>query len=87
MFAFPNGQPYSCFNQTHIDLLRLMGADKIFYSSGGINEEAGAFLLNRIALTEFDNSQKKFWRKALSSLYTGNKPFGKVEIQSNNLIR
>lgn len=87
MFAFPNGQPYICFNQKHIELLRLMRADKVYYSSGGINEEPGAFLLNRIALTEYENSQKKFWRKALSSLYTGNKPFGKVEKPSNTLLQ
>jgi hypothetical protein len=63
MFAFPNGQPYTCFSQKQIDSLHSMGAARAFYSSGYLNKDGDAFLLNRTALTELDNSEKKLWSR------------------------
>ena len=75
MFGIPFGQPNSCFTQKHLDSLSRMGAKKVFYSSGGTNENKDDFTLNRIALTELDNSQRKFWVKILFGMFLGNRPF------------
>jgi peptidoglycan/xylan/chitin deacetylase (PgdA/CDA1 family) len=75
MFAFPNGQPYTCFTEKNVQVLKSMGEERIFYSSGGANEDHNIFLLNRTALTELENSKRKFWIRILYSLFMRNNPF------------
>ncbi len=84
MFGFPFGQPYSCFSQKHIEALNRLGASKVFYSSGGTNDNKDAFVLNRVALTELDNSQRKFWVRILFGIFLGNKPFKNHKNNSAN---
>ena len=66
-FAFPNGQPLSCFTKEHVKLLHNLGLDRIFYSSGGINSDKNDLLMNRIALFAEDNSPYKLFRRFRSN--------------------
>jgi len=71
-FAFPNGQPGSCFSQRHLSLLKEAGVKKIFYSSGGINDDTDKLLLNRTALFETDNTKWKLWKRLVIANLIGN---------------
>lgn len=62
-FAFPNGQPKTCFNERHIRLLKEMGAERIFSSSGQINSDKRPFLLDRISFGMYDQSNGAMWFK------------------------
>jgi peptidoglycan/xylan/chitin deacetylase (PgdA/CDA1 family) len=62
-FAFPNGQPKTCFNERHIRLLKEMGAVRIFSSSGRINSDKRIFLLDRISFGMHDQSNGAMWFK------------------------
>ena len=62
-FAFPNGQPDTCFSQRHLTLLKEAGVKKIFYSSGGINNDSSDLLLNRTVLFDADNTNWKLWKR------------------------
>ena len=62
-FAFPNGQPKSCFSERHIRLLKEMGAERIFSSSGQINSDKRSFLLDRISFGMYDQSNGAMWFK------------------------
>ena len=65
-FAFPNGQPMSCFTNEYVKLLHNLGLKKVFYSSGGVNSNKNNFLINRIALFEDDNTPYKLFRRFIS---------------------
>jgi len=73
MFSFPFGQPGSCFSRRQVDLLINAGAKKVFRSSGGINVDAYALYLDRIALTSWHNSSDRMFfqifRHRLKGLY------------------
>lgn len=62
-FAFPNGQPGTCFTERHIDLLRQLGAVRIFSSAGHINKDGNSYLLDRIALGRYDKTNATIWFK------------------------
>lgn len=62
-FSFPNGQPGSCFNIHHIDLLKKLKAKKIFSSSGNINTSKNNFLLDRVSFGPFDKNIYSMWFK------------------------
>lgn len=62
-FAFPNGQPGTCFKERHIDLLKQLGAVRIFSSSGHINIDCNSYLLDRIALGRYDKTNATIWFK------------------------
>ena len=66
-FAFPNGQPDTCFSQRHLTLLKEAGVKKIFYSSGGINNDSDDLLLNRTVLFETDNTNWKLWKRFVNA--------------------
>jgi peptidoglycan/xylan/chitin deacetylase (PgdA/CDA1 family) len=61
LFAFTNGQPGTCFDQREIDLLKELGAEKVFYSSGNTNSESNPYLLDRIGLSGLDDSDNYLW--------------------------
>ncbi len=65
LFAFTNGQPGTCFDQREINMLKELGADKVFYSSGNTNSEIGSYLLDRIGLSEFDDNDNYMWFRML----------------------
>lgn len=68
-FAFPNGQPKTCFNERHIRLLKEMGAERIFSSSGHINSDKRPFLLDRISFGMYDQSNGAMWFKVGLAYY------------------
>ena len=61
MFSFTNGQPETCFSGREIDLLKKLGARKVFFSSGGINRTPCKYLLDRIGLGESDKDEDHLW--------------------------
>ena len=61
IFAFPNGQPVTCFNKFHIDYLTKLGFTKIFYSSCGISLNFENRVLDRVILTEKETSKFNFY--------------------------
>ena len=71
-FAFPNGQPSTCFSQRHLNMLKKTGVKKIFYSSGGINNDFDELLLNRTALFESDNTYWKLWKRIANANHIAN---------------
>jgi peptidoglycan/xylan/chitin deacetylase (PgdA/CDA1 family) len=72
-FAFPNGQPDTCFSQRHLSLLKELGVKKIFYSSGGANNDSSELLLNRTAMFESDNTNLKLWKRIVNANRIANK--------------
>lgn len=63
-FAFPNGQPGSCFRVEHLALLHRAGARRLFAASGGVSHDIHAPLLDRIALTDVHDSESAMWYAA-----------------------
>lgn len=61
LFAFTNGRPQICFTLREVELLKGMGAGKIFSTSGGVNQDKGKFLQGRVALCEADNDAAHLW--------------------------
>ena len=53
-FAFPNGQPKTCFSKRHLNILIDKKINKFFSSSGKINFNPEDKLIDRIGLTEKD---------------------------------
>ena len=60
-FAFTNGQPGSCFTHREVNLLKELGAERVFFSSGNTNKDENAYLLDRIGLSELDRSDSYLW--------------------------
>lgn len=69
-FAFPNGQPGSCFNSENINSLKALGVLKAFSSSGNINMSEN-YLIDRIDLTNHEYNKIKFYYRMFIS-YFGN---------------
>lgn len=61
LFAFPFGQPGSCFSPHQADLLLANGAGKVFSSYPVPNREVSSPCLHRIGLTAFNDSPSKVW--------------------------
>ena len=61
MFAFPFGQPDTCFSKRQIELLIKSGAKKVFSSYALINSEVTAQYLHRIPLQSFNNTKAQIW--------------------------
>lgn len=61
LFAFPFGQPGTCFSNRQVDLVIRNGAKKVFSSTGNINWDISSLYLDRIPLTEFHNSDSRIW--------------------------
>ena len=60
-FAFPNGQPITCFNDSHVNQLQKSGFLKIFYSSCGISANYCSRILDRVILTEKETTKFNFY--------------------------
>lgn len=60
-FAFPNGQPGTCFTQEHVAILRTLGVPRVFSAAGGVNRDPGRFVLGRIALGPNDGTPERLW--------------------------
>ena len=63
LFSFTNGQPGICFSNREVDLLKVMGARKIFSSAGSVNHDASKYLLDRVSFSESDKDENHFWFK------------------------
>ena len=61
MFAFPFGQPGTCFSERQIELLIENGAKKVFSAYPIINSEVTAQYLHRIPLHSFNNTKSRIW--------------------------
>jgi peptidoglycan/xylan/chitin deacetylase (PgdA/CDA1 family) len=61
LFAFTNGQPDSCFSWRDIDLLKSLGAGRVFSTAGGVNRGRDEFFLGRVALCESDSTDAGLW--------------------------
>jgi peptidoglycan/xylan/chitin deacetylase (PgdA/CDA1 family) len=69
IFAFPNGQPGSCFNLQNIQILKQMGVLKAFYSSGNLNINSNNYLLDRMDLTNHEYGYNKFYLRIFISKF------------------
>ena len=61
MFAFPFGQPDSCFSNRQIELIIENGARKIFSTYPILNSDTSAPYMHRIPLNSFNNTKAKIW--------------------------
>ena len=61
IFAFPYGQPDTCFSYQQIELLIDNGAQLVFSAVPVINSNASALYLHRIPLHSFNNSKFRIW--------------------------
>jgi peptidoglycan/xylan/chitin deacetylase (PgdA/CDA1 family) len=61
LFSFTNGQPGTCFSDREVDLLKKLGAGKLFSAAGGINRDVSNYLLGRITLGENDKDEDHLW--------------------------
>ena len=61
LFAFPFGQPNSCFSENQVDLILNNGATKVFRSSGNINIDSSSSYLDRLSLTPGQKTPIQIW--------------------------
>ena len=61
LFAFPFGQPLTCYSQKQIDLLKQLKALKVFNSCGNINKNIDSYLLHRVSLDSFHSNSHRIW--------------------------
>jgi hypothetical protein len=61
MFAFPFGQPDSCFSNRQIELIIENGARKIFSTYPIVNSDTSAPYMHRIPLNSFNNTKARIW--------------------------
>ena len=61
MFAFPFGQPDTCFSKRQIELLLENGAKKVFSTYPVINSDVSAPYLHRITLDTVNNTKSRIW--------------------------
>ena len=61
MFAFPFGQPDTCFSGRQIELLLENGAKKVFSAYPVINSDISAPYLHRIPLHTLNNTKSRIW--------------------------
>lgn len=68
LFSFTNGR----FSGREVDLLKQMGAGKVFSTAGGVNRDVSKYVLGRMSLYESDKDQNHLWfqigRAALNNL-------------------
>jgi peptidoglycan/xylan/chitin deacetylase (PgdA/CDA1 family) len=61
LFAFPNGQPETCFTERDVSFIKSLGAEKVFSASGGVNYDSSDFMVNRMSLYEKDKDEDYIW--------------------------
>ena len=61
MFAFPFGQPGTCFLEQQIELLIENGAKKVFSSYPVLNSDVTTQYLHRISLRSINNTKSRIW--------------------------
>ena len=61
MFAFPFGQPDSCFSNRQIELIIEYGARRIFSTYPVVNFDTSASYMHRISLNSFNNTKARIW--------------------------
>jgi peptidoglycan/xylan/chitin deacetylase (PgdA/CDA1 family) len=61
LFAFPNGQPGTCWSSRDVGIVRHGGAGRAFAAVGGVNHDERSFVLGRIALGPNENSANRLW--------------------------
>lgn len=66
-FAFTNGQPNTCFDKKHIEILRDLNFELIFSSSNTLYNDN--FIFDRIVLTNDDNNKEKVNYKIFISYF------------------
>ncbi|MDA1129132.1 MAG: polysaccharide deacetylase family protein [Chloroflexi bacterium] len=65
LFAFPFGQPGSCFTQRQADLLLQNGADLLLTAWPSPNADSSSRILDRISLTPEHNTDRKLWAQVV----------------------
>lgn len=60
-FAWPNGQPHSCFSPAQVSVLAGLGARPLYAAAGGGNDAPAAVLLDRVALTPWHDRPARLW--------------------------
>jgi len=68
-FAFPNGQPRTCFTDRHITILKSLGVERIFFSAGNINADVTNLILDRISFGRYDQTSAAMWFKVGFTYY------------------
>ena len=66
LFAFPFGQPDTCFSNKQIELILKNGAKKVFSTYPIANSEVNSQYLHRIPLHSFNNTTSRIWFSILS---------------------
>ena len=74
LFAFTNGQPDTCFSWRDVDLLKSLGAGRVFSAAGGVNHGRDEFLLGRIALCESDSTHAGLWFRIGRAVFSKRMP-------------
>lgn len=72
MFAFPFGQPGTCFSERQIELLIKNGAKKVFSAYPAVNPDNSAPYLHRIPLHSFNNTNARIWFNILRKSFLEN---------------
>ncbi len=60
IFSFPNGVPNICFNKKNVNWIKQLNYNKVFANSNTANSNSKKFLLDRISLTNDDDTFNKF---------------------------
>jgi hypothetical protein len=71
MFAFPFGQPGTCFSDRQADLLIKNGAKRVFNTSGKMNPDVRSPYLNRLSLSTSGATKEKIWLKVFCQILRG----------------
>ncbi len=61
LFAYPNGQPGTCYREESNHSILQWGARRLFSATGTINRTGTPAVLDRVALTAWHTSSLRFW--------------------------
>lgn len=59
-FSYPFGQPESCFAPRHTEIIKQLGSQAVFFSSGGVNFRRKKTLYDRVVFRKSLNSLEDF---------------------------
>ncbi len=76
MFSFPFGQPGTCFDRHHVDLLKGLGLKHVFFSSGGVNFDQKDVLQDRFELHQGDDAAELMWGSIFEACRQGSRKRG-----------
>lgn len=86
LFSFTNGQPGTCFDCSHVEILKELGAERVFFSHGNSNSHGKTYALDRKSLFQQEGSTNRLYFRflfdALRRLFKAGKAEDFLKVQA-----